>query len=67
MIEIETRCTSCSHAFTPDRTAFRRGTWRACPRCRGDPGDEVSGVSEPGTKRSQARTALHFCQDRRNT
>jgi hypothetical protein len=36
-----TTCTSCGDAFTPAPDAYRRGTWRACARCRGDPGDEA--------------------------
>ena len=44
MIQIETRCTTCGHAFTPAPDAFRRGTWRACTRCRDGPDATVSGV-----------------------
>ena len=55
MIELETRCTTCGHAFTPAPDAFRRGSWRACPRCRGDPGDEDSRTcaSIPGAHRAK--------------
>ncbi len=42
MIQIETRCTTCGHAFTPAPDAFRRGTWRTCTRCRDGPSEQDS-------------------------
>ena len=66
MIELmTTTCTSCGADFTPAPDAYRGGTWRTSPRCRGDPGDEVSGVTEADSTPAQARTALHFCQAER--
>jgi len=59
MIEIEATCTTCGAEFTPAPDAFRRGTWRAFTRCRGDPGDEVSGVTEADSTPAQARTGPH--------
>jgi len=47
MIELETRCTTCGHVFTPSHAAYVRGDWRTCTRCRGDPGEQVSGRSRP--------------------
>jgi len=41
---------------------YLAGTWRVCPRCRGDPGEEVSGVIEPGTKRVEGQINGPKCQ-----
>jgi len=44
MIELTVTCTTCGADFTPAPDAFRRGTWRACTRCRDGPDATVSGV-----------------------
>ncbi len=44
-----------------DADAFRRGTWRACTRCRGDPGDEASGVIEADSSALDAILELPYC------
>lgn len=62
MIEIEATCITCGADFTPAPDAFRRGTWRTCTRCRGDPGEEVSGVIEGDSKRAQGSTPLRYGQ-----
>ncbi len=41
MIQIETRCTTCGHAFTPAPDAFRRGPGGAFTRCRDGPGEQA--------------------------
>ncbi len=49
-----TTCTRCGADFTPAPDAYRRGTWRTSTRCRGDPGDEASGVVEANSRAADA-------------
>jgi len=65
MIEIEATCTTCGHAFTPAPGAFRRGTWRTCLRCRGDPDEQAPGAIEADSKRSQVQITRPKCQAER--
>ena len=59
---IETRCIACGHAFTPAPDAFRRGTWRTCSRCRGDPGEQVSGAIKADSSAVEATLGPPYCQ-----
>ena len=62
MIEIETLCAIWRRAFTPAPDAFRRGTWRTCTRCRGDPTEEASGAILDDSRTAQGNTAPRYGQ-----
>ncbi len=66
LLALAARLEAKRHA-APDADAFRRGTWRACTRCRGDPGDEVSGVIPDDSRPAQGQIMSPYCQARKET
>ena len=67
MTELETVCRTCGESWTPDHAAYVRGTWRACTRCRGDPGDEVPAVVLDDSRPAQGQLMSTSCQARKDT
>ncbi len=65
MIAIEATCTVCGADFTPAPDAFRRGDWRTCTRCRGDPDDQVPGVTLDDSTPAQGQITSRNCQAER--
>jgi len=66
-MELMTTCRTCGESWTPDHAAYVRGTWRACPRCRGDPGEEDSRYLCLHSRPAQGQTTRPNCQARKDT
>lgn len=46
MIAISTTCIVCGTEHEPTHADVIAGTWRTCPRCRGQPDRTISGSGE---------------------
>lgn len=61
-MEMQTTCRTSGESWTPDHADYVTCRWRTCTRCRGDPGEQVSGVALDDSRALEAILEPPYCQ-----